>query len=135
MIEGIITFLIGAFFPLCLGTWLTPVFHRALRKNFLKAIDETDHIHPWGLLQAVVGLMERIFFTVFVVIDINSVLIGMIAWIALKMATNWGRLIDTSHKSKGLALCALMGSIFSLLFALIGGLYIRYGLGLIETPL
>src|SRR3989442_1456443 len=50
---------------------------------------------PWSLGIGVppwlTGIIERLFFTVAVAFDLSGVATAMMAWMAIKLATNWNR--------------------------------------------
>jgi hypothetical protein len=89
-----------------------------------------------------IGPTERIFFIVFVAINPQVALPGMLAWIGLKIAANWNRPrpprsgphrtgFDRLEEERDRldvvahALIALAGGLISMLFALAGGLIAR----------
>lgn len=74
-----------------------------------------------------VGAFERGFFTVGVAAGIPGVLTAMMVWIALKMATHWGTLGKESQDIEAIRLTALLGSLTSMMFALVGGGVVRMG--------
>jgi hypothetical protein len=67
-----------------------------------------------------IGTLERLFFTLIIAFDVTAAAVAMVAWLALKMATNWNR-PNASHTPTE-ALTGLLGGLISMLFALIGGL-------------
>lgn len=77
--------------------------------------DKNDGVPAW-----LVGLVERFFFTVAVAYNLSGVIIGMIGWITVKMATNWNREGLDNHPS--MALSGLLGGLMSMIFSLLGGL-------------
>lgn len=67
-----------------------------------------------------VGTMERLFFTGIIAFEVTAAAVAMVAWLALKMATDWNRINAPYTPSE--ALTGLLGGLVSMLFALIGGL-------------
>ena len=74
-----------------------------------------------------VGTFERAFFTVGVAAGMPGVLTAMMLWIAAKMAAHWGSQPQEIHDIEALRLTALLGSLVSMMFALIGGGVARMG--------
>ena len=74
-----------------------------------------------------VGTFERAFFTVGVAAGMPGVLTAMMLWIAAKMAAHWGTRSEKVHDLEALRLTALLGSLVSMMFALIGGGVVRMG--------
>lgn len=74
-----------------------------------------------------VGTFERAFFTLGIAAGMPGVLTAMILWIAAKMAAHWGDRTEKVHDLEALRLTALMGSLVSMMFALIGGGVVRMG--------
>ena len=119
----------GLAISLGLGSILTPKFLDWLRQNLLSAIDAEYHVESFGALDWLVGVIERLFFTIIVGFDVSGAAVAMVSWILVKMATNWHRIIESGdNRQRGLALCSMMGSMVSLFFALVGGLIIRAGM-------
>ena len=91
--------------------------------------DRKDRIPGWF-----VGSLERLFFTILVAFDISGTAVAMMLWIALKMTRNLD-LLKTGEKKEDdsgrrmFVFSGLLGSMISMLFALIGGLIIRSYMG------
>lgn len=69
------------------------------------------------------GILERIFFSVLVAFGVSGVATAMTIWIGTKMATGWNRIAgggDTWRRM--LAFNGLISSLVSLFFAVVGGL-------------
>jgi len=75
---------------------------------------------------ALIGLLERLFFTVAVAFDLPGAAVAIIAWISIKMATHWNR-IDPEKYPNGrfLVFSGLLAGLVSMFFAMLGGLIIR----------
>jgi len=111
-----------------LGGLLTPAFLIWIRKNY-KAAAVLEYEPPkGGALDWLIGVLERIFFTIIVAFNVNGAAVAMISWLLVKMATNWNSIIDPDRRMRGYALCSLAAGMVSLSFALIGGLFIKYGI-------
>jgi len=74
-----------------------------------------------------VGAFERGFFTVGVAAGMPGVLTAMMLWIALKMAVQWGTQGKDGQDIEAVRLTALLGSLTSMMFALVGGGVVRMG--------
>ena len=79
------------------------------------------------------GVLERVFFTIVFAFDISGGGTAAIGWITLKMATNWNKTFPKNDEKPWsidertkMALCSLYAGLFSLSFALISGLTIRW---------
>ncbi|MGH8737561.1 MAG: hypothetical protein ACREVC_09410 [Burkholderiales bacterium] len=122
--ELVIRWLLGMFISLAVGLLTGPILECVRRKyNIETELRTADRFPAWML-----GLIERLFFTIAIAFQISSTIVAMIAWITVKMVSNWNR--STAQKGpdvSGVAMTALLGGILSMLFALIGGLIIRYG--------
>jgi hypothetical protein len=68
------------------------------------------------------GSVERGFFTVVVAYEVGDPVAGMMAWIAIKLAANWGHYSRAEDpKINKHAFRAILSGMVSMLFALIGG--------------
>ena len=83
-------------------------------------------VPPW-----LTGIIERLFFTVLIGLDVSGVPTAMVGWLALKLATNWNH-PDWKNKpnARTFALSALLGGLVSMFFAMIGGLICAGTLGI-----
>ena len=78
------------------------------------------------IIDCLVGIIERLFFTILVAFNITGFPIAMIAWSGVKIAVNWqAEKKETTYISSCLAFCSLIGTLLSLLFALFGGFICR----------
>jgi hypothetical protein len=75
-----------------------------------------------GVPAWITGIIERLFFTVAVGLDISGTAIAMIGWITVKMFTDLNR---PGKPFSAAATVSLLASLVSMLFALIGGSVIR----------
>jgi len=74
-------------------------------------------VRPW-----VVGIIERVFFTVLVAFNVSGYPTAMIGWLGLKLATNWNHPSwQSKPESRTHALLALLAGLISMLFAFLGG--------------
>ena len=92
-----------------------------------KAYD--DIMKPLDVPSWLVGLVERIFFTVLVAFNVSATALAILAWVTLKMAVSW-HIVWRERESitvRSLLFSALLANLFSMLFALIGGLICRGG--------
>ena len=92
-----------------------------------KAYDEV--MKPLDVPSWLVGLVERTFFTVLVAFNVSATALAILAWIALKMAFSWNIVWGErgSITLRSLAFSTLLANLFSMLFALVGGLICRGG--------
>ena len=71
------------------------------------------------------GGVERLVFTILVGFDAGistaSMATAMLAWLALKMASNWNRADQTAPTTRRYAFTALLAGLLSMLFAFYGG--------------
>jgi hypothetical protein len=85
-----------------------------------------EYFSPW-----ITGTIERLFFTILVGFNVSGTATAMIGWISVKMGVDWLLVLKDERKAKAwqrqLAFSALLGSIISLIFALIGGLMFSKG--------
>jgi hypothetical protein len=70
-----------------------------------------------------IGVLERVFFTILVAFNISGVAGGLFTWILVKMLSGWNRITGGDETwRRMLAFNALINSLVSLLFGVIGGL-------------
>lgn len=74
-----------------------------------------------------VGTVERAFFTLAVAAGMPCVVTAMMFWVAAKMAAHWGTQTGPVRDLGALRLTALLGSLASMMFALVGGGIVRMG--------
>ena len=142
--ETLLRLTIGVVFSLFVGHLLIKKILKILRTYIrfdVSGINVAEReIPPW-----LVGILERSFFTVVIAFDVSAAGAAIMAWVAIKMATDWNRInvknvppsgAPPSAKStvpinsstideatlRVFALSALYGSLLSMFFALIGGL-------------
>lgn len=118
----------GFLVSLLLGTIVSTIFIKLIRhfkdlKNIEK--DKLDSKHRIGGF--FIGIIERIFFTVCTAFNLSGLVIGIIGWLTIKMASNHNLLNgqERTSESRNLALSALLGGLISMLFAILGGLIAR----------
>jgi hypothetical protein len=135
----IIWWIVGLIFSLGLGGWLTPKSLNCIRekiKEKAKQIDKIgdDEYEEFVGLEyfspQITGTIERLFFMILVAFNVSGTATAMVAWITVKMATDWLVVLKDGKESwqRKLAFSALLGSMISLFFALIGGLICRRGI-------
>jgi len=107
----------GLAVSLILGGLVTPLFLYVLRRSIGLSYNprSTPEVPGW-----LTGSMERFFFTIMVAFDVSGTSTAMIAWIGIKLATNWNRMLDINLH--GYAFSALLAGLLSMFFALLGGL-------------
>jgi hypothetical protein len=119
----LLAILAGLSISLALGHFAVPRVLEWLRKD----LGDESTLPGEELPAWIVGTIERAFFTIAVAAGLPSVLVAMMLWIAAKMAAHWGSRSEEIHDIEALRLTALLGSVVSMLFALIGGWVIRMG--------
>ena len=128
MVEPWVNWLAGLIFSLGFGHVGTVLFLKYLRsymKLGVKPGTQSDHkeIPPW-----LMGTCERFIFTMAVAFGLSGTVVGMMAWLGLKMATYWNRpgfapdKEEEQFKRIRFALSAALAGLISMTFALIGGL-------------
>lgn len=120
---GMLGILAGFAISLGVGLFAVPWVLAWLREDLGEnaALPEEDR-SGWK-----VGTLERAFFTVGVAAGMPGVLTAMILWIAAKMASSWGTQTEGIPDVEALRITALVGSLVSMMFALIGGGVVRMG--------
>jgi len=83
----------------------------------LSELDEKRH----SLQPFLIGVFERTFFTVLIAFEVPAVGAALILWITAKMIAGWSRYTKDTIKSRVWAFNALLCSLISLLFAVLGG--------------
>ena len=134
----LVWWVLGLAFSLLLGLLTGPLLDlirgRILQKARKKGevIDDKDaklYLESLYVSSKLVGSIERLFFTILVAFNVSGTATAMIVWISVKMATDWQRILkpDGGLGIRSLAFTALLGSMISLFFAVIGGLICRLG--------
>lgn len=109
---------------LLLGQLMTWIFLRILR-SWMGTPEKAPQalakrVPPW-----LTGTIERLFFTVLVGTNVDGFPTAMMAWLALKLASNWNhRDVEGHPDARAFALSALLAGVVSMLCALLGGLII-----------
>lgn len=130
----------GLVISLLIGGLATPKLLDCLRGKIKERAQEIDKIceddykkffgleyfSPW-----ITGTIERLFFTILVGFNVSGTATAMIGWISVKMGVDWLLVLKGEGKAQAwqrqLAFSALLGSVISLIFALIGGLIFSKG--------
>ena len=109
----------GLSFSILAGGIVTWLFLRLLRST----LGEMPRLSQTGIPAWLTGIVERLFFTVLVGLEVSGAPAAMIGGLALKLATDWNH-PDWKEKTSAreFAVSALLGGLVSMLFALIGGL-------------
>ena len=98
---------------------------KAAERKERKRYDEI--MAPLDVPSWLVGLTERIFFTILIAFNVSATSVAMIVWVTAKMVYNWNIVLREREDItiRSLAASALLGNLVSMLFALIGGLICR----------
>lgn len=127
MMEPIAPMISGLAISVGWGTAITPIFLWLLRRVYMKLPKQNLDPGTRAVPALLLGILERIFFTVVIAYNVAGGGIAMIGWLTVKMAANWNRSV-TAENSQDLtqkiryAMAALAAGIVSMGFALIGGL-------------
>jgi len=104
------------------GLVLTGGFHWALGR-YLRLPPKEPLRQVRRVPAALTGVVERLFFAVLVGFQVSGAPTAMIAWIALKLATNWNNpKWNEAQKFRAFAFRALLTGLVSMLCAFIGGM-------------
>ena len=115
--------LAGLSISLILGHFVVPLVSEWLRRDLGKgATFPGDELPEW-----IVGTVERIFFTLAVAAGLPGGSVAMMLWIATKMGATWEDRSQEKPNIEALRLAALLGSVVSMTFAMIGGWVVRVG--------
>lgn len=114
--DILIRWIVGLLISIVVGHFVTIWTLRGLRRTFKYQPPSYRVIPPW-----INGVVERLFFTVVVAFDFSAVTVGMVAWIAAKMAAHWNTKQQIEN-IEAIRFSALMAGLVSMLFAVIGGL-------------
>lgn len=114
-----------------LGSLVTYLWHAALSIALSLRFHEPDTDAPWLLTGPLMGIMERIFFTCVVALDLSGTAIAMMAWIALKAQSHFNIVnvnprVDAQNFRR--LYRELLASLGSMLMAAIGGYVWKAGL-------
>lgn len=129
----------GLFVSLVIGQLLTRISLEWIRGKIKEKAKQVDNIEDkdfeefYGIeyfSPSVTGTIERLFFTILVGFNVSGTATAMIAWMTVKMATNWLLVIKDENVAwkRHVAFSALLGTMISLFIALIGGLIVRKGI-------
>jgi hypothetical protein len=114
--------IVGLAFAVVAGGIVTPFFLYPLRWGLkLRKKRPPGRVPAW-----LTGAVERFVFCVFVGLDVSGAGTAMMAWLGLKLATNWNHVEMTSEPSaRTFAFSALVAGLVSMLFAVLGGYVAR----------
>lgn len=142
----------GIWVSLGLGSLLTHLLLRWLRDDIKNKMEEaakgdleiwenekrfpelrTENNRLNSHLDWVLGFLERLIFTVFVIFSPKGAITAMGGWLALKLATSWHKRAEENRPNlqlliRSLSLSALLCGAISLSFAFLGGILIKYSL-------
>ncbi len=118
MIGYAISLIGGGYFA-----WLFLGFMRSKWMLGPKPETDADRIWPW-----LTGVVERSAFTTLIVIGLSDIGTMMMAWLGLKLATNWNHPdFRNDPRARSHAFAALLAGLISMAFAYAGGVYASYG--------
>ena len=121
---------IGYIVSLVYGHYVVKWFHERTLEP-LKHLEQEGYetLQEFGPPPWLTGLLERLFFTTAVALNISGVVVAMVGWITIKMYS--GHLhgsrtsLTNSGMKKAITIWALLNGVVSMLFALIGGAIVR----------
>lgn len=153
IVENVIRWIVGLSFSLFLGGRVAAITVDSIRKNYIKkaSVNDSDLEYFNNLfgehgLEEKIGYIERFFFTICVAFNLSGLVIAMITWVGLKMLYIWAPGFKALEKLEGseiegktrlfreFAMSSILGGVVSIIFALIAGLFIRYGFGVFGAP-
>jgi hypothetical protein len=123
-VEIALRWLVGLLVALVVGHFAVEVFLQLLRRRM--GLDTIQR--PGRVPRRLTGFLERLVFTLFVAFQVEGAGPAMIGWLAVKLAANWDRPPpepDPEDRRSRYAFSALVAGLFSMLFALMGGLIAR----------
>jgi hypothetical protein len=121
MLATVTRWSVGLTITILVGHVVARSFLNRLRRDIPTEIlnpDRAGAVASW-----LTGVVERAFFATAVGVDLSGVGTAMMIWISVKLLTNWNRTAngkETEWIRPG-AFTALLGSLVSMFFALIGG--------------
>lgn len=113
---------------LFLGSVVSFLVWRALHKYFGRLNVErgwnlpSDFTTTVWLYPFLIGILERLFFTILIAFQVTGAGGGLIGWIGVKLAVGWGSVKEGKTANRALAFSGLLSNLTSLLFAVLGGL-------------
>lgn len=120
--EFVIVWILGLVFSCGIGHFAVGWFLNWLRER----ADLSSKFIPGVPPPWLTGILERGFFTIAVAVDASDALTAMMAWLALKLAANWQARVSWEDNKRILYMfTALLAGFMSMLFAFLGGLFIR----------
>lgn len=119
----------GLFVSLVLGTIFAPLFQWGYVRIQRRHAPDIEYRFI-DVSAVIVGLLERLFFTLAVAYEVSGAVIAMIAWLTVKLLTHrnsplWNTRGLENEERKALmygAYAALIAGFVSMSFALVGGL-------------
>jgi len=147
--ETLWRWVIGSVVSLIIGQFVTRTFVDRVRSHFKISEQWIATNFDFGLPNLpcyLTGTLERVFFTILIAFDVSGVSTGMMTWLLIKVVSNWNLIYpqnrgsikghdsdeDQSDKDqrykaqlRRFAYSGLLGTLMSMLFALIGGLICR----------
>lgn len=116
-----IKWIYGLGFSLFIGELIIWLFLKKLR-NY---IGDKPNLQEGakGIPGWVTGIVERLFFTIIIGLEVSGIPTAMVAWLGLKLLTNWNH-PDWKDRpgARDFALSALLAGLISMFFAIFGGL-------------
>ena len=123
--------LVGFAFSLGLGYVVVSLFLKCLRQYMKVEPKPGSDLRTKGVPSGLMGLVERLFFTIVIAFDISGASVAMIAWLGAKLASNWNLRAREAHDEEDrliavqFSVSAAVAGLLSMMFALLGGLICR----------
>jgi sterol desaturase/sphingolipid hydroxylase (fatty acid hydroxylase superfamily) len=112
---GLLVAIVGGLIVTAAFHWLLGRYLRLPPKDKLRQVRRVP--------ASLTGIVERLFFAVLVGFQVSGAPTAMIAWIALKLATNWNNpKWNEAQRFRAFAYRALLTGLVSMLCALVGGM-------------
>ena len=116
--------ILGLSVSLVLGALVTAVSAKLLRDWVRKKVGNKKELPervPFPL-PMVIGIVERLIFTILLACDVSASGAFIGTWILAKIVTGWNRYTKPEVEFRMIAFVGLLGSMISLLFALLGAI-------------
>ncbi|UCC72206.1 MAG: hypothetical protein JSV86_17855 [Gemmatimonadota bacterium] len=110
---------VGLVVALAVGGVVTGWFLKGLRSYLNIAKPSGRDVPNW-----LIGLSERLFFTVIVAFNVSGAAVAMMVWIVIKIVPNWELHVKHGTANKPLTWSSILASLCSMFFAILGGLII-----------
>ncbi len=128
MIHTLSGWIVGLSMSMIIGSIITWICWKNLHSFYEKTLKEKkweykqEEIEKIPLYPFIVGILERVIFTIMIAFQVSGVGGAIFAWVGIKLVTGWNRLVGGDVSKRMLAFTGLISSLISLFFAILGGL-------------